>query len=141
MESWRALQAPVHKVAFRPDGHWLAVAGHDHYVSIWNLGDAATPNLGPPAQRFAAHAGPVYAVGWSPDGRYLASGTNEGIIRLWNADSFSLAATLQAGTGQIRCISYSSDGRLLAGAAYVAPTVVWDLATLHQSLAKMGLDW
>jgi WD40 repeat protein/tRNA A-37 threonylcarbamoyl transferase component Bud32 len=135
------LQGPVHKVAFRPDGRRLAVAGHDHHVSIWNFGDRSDAAPGPPAQRLAAHAGPVYAVGWSPDGRYLASGSNEGIIKLWDGDSFTLAATLQAGTGQIRSVSFSSDGRLLAGAAYVAPAVVWDLSALHRSLAEMGLDW
>jgi WD40 repeat protein len=48
-------------------------------------------------------------------------------------------ATLRGGTGQIRGISFSRDGQLLAGASYYHPTIVWDLVGLSRSLREMGL--
>jgi hypothetical protein len=42
--------------------------------------------------------------------------------------------TLRGGTGQIRSISFSHDGQLLAGAAYGGPH-------LRRSLQPMDLDW
>jgi sigma-B regulation protein RsbU (phosphoserine phosphatase) len=68
-------------------------------------------------------------------------GSEQGVIILWDGDSFDHVVTLRGGTGQIHGLSFSHDGRLLAGAAYFAPTIVWDLAALRRSLAVMDLDW
>jgi hypothetical protein len=50
--------------------------------------------------------------------------------------------------GQIRCLSFSSDGGLLAAAGnYGTPAsmgnylIVWDLERLRGTLREMGLDW
>ncbi len=60
---------------------------------------------------------------------------------LWDAQTFARVATLRAGTGQLRGISFSHDGQFVAGAAYTNATVVWDLAHLRRTLAEMNLDW
>ena len=60
---------------------------------------------------------------------------------LWDAQTFAPITTLRGGTGQIRNIAFSRDGALLAGAAYVTPTIVWDLNLLRHTLAEMNLDW
>jgi WD40 repeat protein len=60
---------------------------------------------------------------------------------LWDADSFTRITSLRAGTGQIRGISFSRDGHLLAGAAYGSPTIVWDLRHVRRTLAGLNLDW
>jgi WD40 repeat protein len=80
-------------------------------------------------------------VTFSPDGRTLASGANDGVVILWDGETGERVVTLRSGTGQVRTLSFSRDGELLAGAAYLKPTVVWDLARLRHSLREMNLDW
>jgi hypothetical protein len=49
--------------------------------------------------------------------------------------------TLRGDTGQVRSLSFCADDSLLAGGAYVAPTIVWDLPALRSKLGEMKLDW
>ena len=49
--------------------------------------------------------------------------------------------SLRGGTGQIRSLALSHDGELLAAAAYVTPTIVWDLKAVRSRLAEIDLDW
>ena len=48
------------------------------------------------------------------------------MIILWDGETFARVVTLRGGTGQLRTVGFSRDGQLLAGAAYTAPTIVWD---------------
>jgi len=80
-------------------------------------------------------------VRWSPDSRYLASGSTPGLIILWDGATFDRVVRLRADTREIRSLSFSRDGRFLAGGAYVAPTIVWDFDDLHARLRELGVDW
>jgi WD40 repeat protein len=62
-------------------------------------------------------------------------------VILWDGETFDRLATFRAGTGQIRGLSFSPDGELLAAAGYTAPTIVWDLAAVRRTLREMHLDW
>jgi WD40 repeat protein/tRNA A-37 threonylcarbamoyl transferase component Bud32 len=129
----------VNNLAFRPDGRWLACAGHDQQIHLWDFGRGPPTLPAPPDRTLTGHSAIVWSVGWSADGRYLASGSERGVIILWNGDTFSRVVTLRGGTGQIRGISFSRDGCLLAGAAYFASTIVWDLPRLRQTLAELNV--
>jgi hypothetical protein len=54
-------------------------------------------------------------------------------VRICQKKSTNASKTVKE-TPQIRSISFSREGRLLAGAAYHGPTVVWDLVTLPRTL-------
>jgi WD40 repeat protein len=135
------LSRGVNKLAFRPDGRWLASAGQDQQICLWDLGKGLPTLPAPPDRTLTGHSATVWSVGWSADGLHLASGSERGVIILWNGETFSKIVTLRGGTGQIRCISFSRDGSLLAGAAYVANTIVWDLPRLRQTLGELNVDW
>ncbi len=130
---------PVYSLAFRPDGKWLIAACHDYRVALWNMEEAPTALPAAPNRYLTGHTGPVWSVGFNSDGSNLATGSERGVIILWDGNTFDQVATLRSGVGQIRGISFSRDGYLLAGAAYYAPTIVWDLAILRRSLLDMGL--
>jgi WD40 repeat protein len=71
---------PVEDLAFRPDGRFLASAGQDHTVVIWDV--AAH-------REWATLSGlfdPVTAVAWSPDGQRLASAGLDHMVTLWQTE-------------------------------------------------------
>lgn len=61
-------------VAWSPDGRWLATAGGDRVLRIW---DAAA---GSEQDRLTGHAAGVVAVCWSPDGNAVASCGDDGVL-------------------------------------------------------------
>src|SRR5690242_2225328 len=70
---------PVYRVRYSPDGKWLASAGLDKTIRLW---DAAT---GKELRQLKGHEGTVACVAFSPDGKTLVSGSQDGTVRLWDA--------------------------------------------------------
>jgi WD40 repeat protein len=140
--------SPVHNLAFRPDGRWLAAACHDQHVALWELGDSSgEPGPRPPDRLLQGHTSAVWAVGFSADGLWLASGADQGQVILWDGERFARKVSLETNSGQVRCLSFSRDGGLLAATGgyaagnEVSQTIVWDLDKVHAALQEMKLDW
>lgn len=74
--------APVHAVAFRPDGATLAAGGEDRSVRLWDT-TAATGPPAPHAHPLTGPSGPVLALAFTPDGRHLAVGSQDRSTRIW----------------------------------------------------------
>jgi WD40 repeat protein len=68
-------------VAYSSDGKYLASAGADNAVRVW---DAHTGEF---LHQFLGHTSIVQALAFSPDGRLLASGGADQVIRLWRLDA------------------------------------------------------
>jgi WD40 repeat protein len=130
----------VHGLAFRPDGCWLAAACHDRSVALWQCREGP-PLSRPPERRLTEHDARVWAVAFSPDGKTLASGSEQGTVVLFDGETFERRVALRGAVVQVRGLSFSRDGELLAVAAFTADTLVWNLPRLRHRLAEMGLDW
>ena len=89
-----ATPAAVSAVAIAPDGTWLATAGDDGTVRIWD------PATGQQRATLTGHTGPVRAVAIAPDGTWLASGGDDGTVRIWDTATGQQRATLTGHTGR-----------------------------------------
>jgi WD40 repeat protein len=120
-KTWGHLLAAV---AFSPDGKYLATAGHDDSVALW---DAAT--LEPVGTYQGQHQRIVSwtSVAFGADGRWVAAGSPDGLVRVWDRatarEFFSALTPTQAGVhGLAFC---GRDGRLLVAATADNTVLGW----------------
>ncbi len=78
------------------------------------------------------HTAAVYRMTLSPDGRILVSSSNDNTVRLWDMESGRLLRTLEH-RGDVVCVAWSPDGRMLATGTFSGKKVYqWDATTGRQ---------
>jgi WD40 repeat protein/serine/threonine protein kinase len=126
-EASRAHDAPLHALAYSPDGQVLATAGEGGLVAFLN-----------PVTRERLFSLPVdirtaMSLQFSPDGNTLAigGGTGEpprpGSVEIWDWKRRTRLRTLQPGNSQVACVTYTADGQRLACSNYGGVIQIWDL--------------
>ena len=99
----------VEAVAIAPDGSWLATAGWDDTVRIWD------PVTGTQRHTLTGHTGSVQAVAIAPDGSWLATGSDDQTVRIWEPDSGSGVASSRV-AGPLTHLEWSGMTLVAAGA-------------------------
>jgi serine/threonine protein kinase/WD40 repeat protein len=97
-------------IDFSPDGKWVATAGDDQTVRIWDAEDLNEVRV------LRGHSSPVFTLSFSASGRWLASGDEGGTVKLWDLDEpgNSSEASLVVARQLANRISFSADGRDIA---------------------------
>ncbi len=93
----------VYAVAVDPTGKYLAGAGLDDRVHVWDL------DTGDDLFALEGHAGRVNAVAFSPDGSYLVSGGDDQTVRVWDVLSGRLLVAREL-DASVQGVAFSPDG-------------------------------
>jgi WD40 domain-containing protein len=92
-------------VAFSSDGSFLATAGNDSQIKIWQM-------TGPePAQhKVLTTSGQAY-IAFSPDGTLFVEGSTQGELNLYDGKTFALMMALTGHTDDIEGVAFTADSK------------------------------
>ena len=68
-------------IDYAPSGRYLASAGLDKTVRIWDVESQQ------PVKTLTGHEGGVLCVAFSPDGKRLASGSTDTTVLIWDVEA------------------------------------------------------
>ncbi|MGY0499669.1 toll/interleukin-1 receptor domain-containing protein [Nocardia sp. FBN12] len=125
-EPFPGVTEPLGVTAISRDGRWVAGAGHDGSIRVWDTGSRTSPMV------LTGHEGEVHALAFGPDGR-LVSGGADATVRRWDVRAGdTVGEPLRRHTAPVRSVAYSPDGLRIAsggGPDLNAPIVLWDANT------------
>jgi len=103
-------ESAVNSVAFGADGRWVASAGNDATVRVWEW-DGTSPPV-----TLEGHDGRVGAVAFNADGLLVVSGGRDGTVRVWRWQSPASAVSLQRRGSEVYEVAFHPDGSTVATA-------------------------
>ncbi|MCM2372762.1 WD40 repeat domain-containing serine/threonine protein kinase [Aporhodopirellula aestuarii] len=130
---------PVYSIDIAPGGRWMYTTSKDGAIRRWDLSREeieATPTVirghGVLGVAPTVHGRWVSGTRATADGRWLVSIGHDKTTRLWDLKSQNPATShriLEHRTGTVSQVAISPDGRWLATAGYIDPTIsLWDLS-------------
>ena len=109
----------VRSVQYSPDGKWLATAGDDAAIRLWNAQTRGFERV------LLGHADTIRELRWSPDSQTLATASDDRTIRMWDVATGRVTRVLTGHEGAIGGFDWSHTGDLLASRAG-SQLIVWD---------------
>lgn len=97
-------QALVNHVAFSPDGCYLASAGFDRSVKLWD------GRKGTFLASLRGHVGRVYQVAWAADSRMLITSSQDSTLKVWNVRTRTLKQDLPGHLDEVYAVDWSPIG-------------------------------
>jgi len=121
----KVLADRVLKVAFHPNGKWLATAGGEPgrpgELKIWDVTDGRLVRGFPDA-----HRDTIFGVQFSPNGDFLASAGADRLVKIFSTADGKLIRTLTGHTHHVRGVAWRADGKVLASCGADKMIKVWN---------------
>ncbi len=110
----------IQAIAFHPHNQWLASAGGDKRIILWNIVTGAKQ------QEWQVSAN-VNALAVNPAGTILASGGDDNNVSLWDNKTAKLLQTLEGHTKPVSAngLAFSSSGRILGSTSHDHTARLW----------------
>lgn len=122
--------SPMDQIDFNPDGSQLTTIDRNGSVRVWDA------RLLPLGERLSLSVDRgVFDLELSPDEHLLALGNMAGSASLWDIATGKRLHTLSSGGGAIYRVSFSPDGRRVAGIGRDTQLHVWDVTTGEKTLS------
>ena len=112
-------QKQVNHVTFSPDGLFIASAGFDNHVKLWNARD------GKFLFTLRGHVGPVYMTCFSPDSRLLVSASKDTTLKVWDIRTGKLKEDLPGHQDEVYAVDWSPDGGKVGSGGKDKAVRVW----------------
>ena len=102
--------AAVNTAAFSPDGRWVATAGDDNQILLWDVSTLRDPQVQSVPRRLDGHTAKVVDLAFSADGKYLASASWDRRVGIWDISALKLKRYLSGHQGPVNAAQFSGDG-------------------------------
>lgn len=110
----------IFKVAFSPDGKYLATAGKAGKAIIWDV------SSGEKLQTLSNHTGEIFSTAFDPVKTRLATGSRDKTVIIWNYISGQPLITLTGHLNAVAGVAFSPNGAYLATASWDGTVKIWD---------------
>jgi WD40 repeat protein/predicted Ser/Thr protein kinase len=120
---------------YSPDGRWIAAAGADGRVFLWQTDQDAPPRV------FADHAARAPELAFSPDSRLLVSVAQDGNAAVRDLASGGAALRLGDGFPNMRVAAFAPDSRTIAIGSDDRALSFWDAYSGRLLRTLSGLPW
>jgi WD40 repeat protein len=115
------------RLAFSPDGQFIATAGTDYTVRIWAALSGRELRI---LRGHTDHR--VLAVEFSPDGSWLASGGRDRIVRIWHPMTGRQRQIIEGHRDRVMALAISPDGSFIATGSRDHSIRIWDARTFRE---------
>jgi len=123
----------VNRIAFSDNGQFIATAGEDGAVEIWDLGNGQL-------RQTLSGIGRVNALRFAPDGQWLATANADFSISLWDIKSGEERLHLKKHNAPINGLAFSPDGQLLASGGDDKTVIIWETSSGKSKRTLKGHD-